>query len=93
MGVDLIFLRSYGQVFRMNDEVSRNFYFVMLYNNSLSRNNDLGRTQVFCVTYDLLFRKFDLVKNVVLICSNVRFRNGKTSRFSLSISVYIRMIF
>lgn len=93
MGVDLIFLRSYGQVFRMNDEVSRNFYFVMLYNNSLSRNNDLGRTQVFCVTYDLLFRKFDLVKNVVLICSTVRFRNGKTSRFSLSISVYIRMIF
>lgn len=66
MGVDLIFLRSYGQVFRMNDEVSRNFYFVMLYNNSLSRNSDLGRTQVFCATYDLLFRKFDLVKNVVL---------------------------
>lgn len=93
MGVDLIFLRSYGQIFRMNDVVSRNFYFVMLYNNSLSRNNDLGRTQVFCATYDLLSRKFDLVKNVVLICSSVRFRNGKTSRFSLSISVYIRMIF
>lgn len=49
----------------------------MLYNNSLSRNNDLGRTQVFCATYDLLSRKFDLVKSVVLICSNVRFRNKK----------------
>lgn len=81
MGVDLIFLRSYGQVFRMSDEVSRNFYFVMLYNNSLSRNSDLGRTQVFCATYDLLSRKFDLVKNVVLICSNVRFRNKKNISF------------
>lgn len=61
----------------MNDVVSRNFYFVLLYINSLSRNNDLDRTQVFCATYDLLSRKFDLVKNVVFMCSNVRFRNGK----------------
>lgn len=89
MDVDLIF-RSHGQVFRMNDEVSRNFYFVMLYNNSLSRNSDLGRTQVFCATYDLLSRKFDLVKYAAML----RFRNKKkTSRFSLSILVYIRMIF
>lgn len=81
MGVDLIFLRSYGQVFRMSDEVSRNFYFVMLYNNSLSRNNDLDRTQVFCATYDLLSRKFDLVKNVVLICKQCTLPQRKKLSF------------
>lgn len=81
MGVDLIFLRSYGQVFRINDEVSRNFYFVMLYNNSLSRNSDLSRTQVFCATYDLLFRKFDLVKNVVLICKQCTLPQRKNISF------------